>query len=102
MIPAVCTDVSVVLDHGVLTCWMQVEGVEGSWGQGFGGYDLRGDAGARYLQRLMTTFDVCDLADLKGKQVRVVREPMWGHIIKVGHPSEDRWFYPERDIYNAA
>jgi len=99
---AECTDVSVTLERGILTCWVHLEGLDKTWGQGFGGYDLRGAHGAKYLEGLMTALQVERLDQIKGKIVRFKRQDDgWNsHIVQIGHRSENSWFYPKKDIYD--
>jgi len=97
---AECTDVSVTLERGILSCWVYLEGLDKTWGQGFGGYDLRGKVGAQYLELLMTALKVERLDQIKGKIIRFKRQDDgWNsQIVQIGHRSENSWFNPKKDV----
>ena len=99
-------------DHGIMTCYLTLE--QQSSGQGFGGYgldsapkkDKNGNrSGDRqpsiycgfWVQRILNTVGVSKWEDLKNKFVRVDGE-RFGSIKGIGHITEDRWFYPEKEI----
>ena len=94
-----CARISVQMDH-YLTCWMHLEGENKKWGIGFGGYDLRGAAGAKYLELLMAMFKVERLEDIKGMRIRLWWASGWGSdVLAIGHRTEDAWFCPKKDVY---
>jgi hypothetical protein len=74
-------------DHGIETIWIHMKGVEGSWGQGFGGisFGWRVDRGGdlfdkklrdHFVAMLCQAFNVLDLERLKGLRAYVLRS--WG------------------------
>ncbi len=88
-------------DHGILTCFLDLD--YGSLSQGFGGYTLDsydeakkervGTAyGMEFLIRIMKVVGVENWEDLVGKHVRVKTE--WTKIHELGNILEDRWFNP--------
>lgn len=87
-------------DHGILTCMIMLEQPGSS--QGFGGYSLgsiktKSPMGTFWLERVLKTVGVGRWEDLVGKHVRVVGEE-FGDIDGIGHITEDRWFYPKKEI----
>ena len=88
-------------DHGILTCWLQLE-QEGS-GQGFGGYRLDapkdGDSalGSFWIKRILEVVGARNWEDLVGKYIRVEGEEC-GIILGIGHIVENKWFYPSKEI----
>lgn len=99
-------------DHGILTCWLQMD-FSGT-GQGFGGFDLDAPPLKRasgfdrepsvhagfWIARILKTVGVEKWEDLKGKYVRVDRGEGWGGLIEgIGHITDDSlWFYPKKEI----
>ena len=95
-------------DHGILSCMINLN--YGGSGQGFGGYCLdephkvngefkgrRGTAyGMEFIRRVLETVGVEKWEDLKGKHVRADCE--WVRVHGIGHITENKWFYPERDL----
>jgi hypothetical protein len=90
-----------VEDHGILTMGVSLEG--GGWGVTFGGYALdrwsdekKRREGTELLAecvlRLLDTFKVRRLADLKGLPCRVETEDWGGKAQRIGHFTQDRWF----------
>jgi hypothetical protein len=61
-------------DHGILTCFLDLlyadpGGKIGSSGQGFGGYDLRGEYAAQHIEAILKAVGVREWGDLVGKMV---------------------------------
>lgn len=93
-------------DHGILSCWIHVEG-EG-WGQGFGGYGLDGPWSEREQRRLDSTecgrwisgiLDALELdtwEKLPGTIVRIRRSE--NTIVAIGHAYKDRWFHARKEV----
>ena len=90
-------------DHGIMTCWLFLEG--NGWGGGFGGYGLddydkekeRRVATAQGLEaiiQLMKALDVENWENLKGKYIRCEIGKIGGGrgVTKVGHLIKDQWF----------
>lgn len=88
-------------DHGIMTCWLILEG--DGWGCGFGGYSLdeweadkKERTGTKIgfdaIIQLMKTLDVEKWEDLKGKYIRCETSGWGGSIGKVGHLLKDKWF----------
>lgn len=87
-------------DHGILTCLLNLR-QEGT-AQGFGGYRLDAPKGWSiytdfWVKRILEVVGVECWEDLKGKYVRVDGDE-WGAIKGIGHITDDKWFYPEREI----
>ncbi len=88
-------------DHGLLTCFLQL-GQDGT-GQAFGGYRLDAPKGQDspmgtfWIMRILETVGVSEWEKLTGKYVRVVGEE-WGKITGIGHITDNKWFYPEKEI----
>lgn len=93
-------------DHGVLSCWLQLD--YGGAGQGFGGYTLYlpksfshhqmlSHAG-HFIWRCMEIADVEHWKDMVGKTIRVKQEHSKVHAI--GHILKDDWFCPSEDFKN--
>lgn len=99
-------------DHGIMTCWLQLE-QKGS-GQGFGGYvlddiPLKNEKGHCYgnrqpsiycgfwVKRILETVGVERWEQLQGKYVQVDGEA-YGEITGIGHITDDKWFYPKREL----
>ena len=88
-------------DHGLLTCFLHLK--QGGTGQGFGGYRLDAPKGADcalgtfWIQRILETVGASSWEQIKGKYVRVDGEE-WGEIYGIGHITEDKWFYPKKEI----
>lgn len=83
-------------DHGIPTCIITIEG--GSWGQGFGNYDLR-FYGINMLLRIIEVVEARSWEDLKGKHCRIRREHSKIHAI--GHIIKDKWYSPETETNDA-
>lgn len=88
-------------DHGILTCYITVEG--SSWGCSYGGYVLDeydkekrerfgSVEGFNAIIALMKALDVKKWEDLKGQFVRVESEGWGGGIVRIGHIMKDQWF----------
>ncbi len=99
-------------DHGIMTCFLQLK--QGASGQGFGGYGLddiplkdkkghsMGDrqpskAAGFWIKRILETVGVDKWEDLPGHYVRVDGEE-FGDIFGIGHITENKWFYPKKEI----
>jgi len=87
-------------DHGILTCFLHLS--QGGSGQGFGGYRLDAPKGYSiytdfWVKRVLETVGVSEWEDLVGKYVRVVGED-FGKIEGIGHITDNKWFYPEKEI----
>jgi hypothetical protein len=91
-------------DHGILTCFVTVEG--DGWGCGFGGYALDlwdeskkarlGTAyGCQFIIETMKAVGVDSWEKLKGQHVRVESEGWGGTIKRIGHITKDKWFDPK-------
>jgi hypothetical protein len=88
-------------DHGILTCYLNLE--QQSTGQGFGGYRLDAPKdgnsylGTFWIKRILETVGVREWSELVGKYVRVDGEE-YGDITGIGHITDDNWFYPKKEI----
>src|SRR5437773_1686917 len=90
-------------DHGILTCWLNLD--YGGSAQGFGGYGFShrpnnkhiGAADlADYILAILTTLDVESWEKLPGKSVRVKKaDGCNSPITAIGHYLEDKWFDPQ-------
>lgn len=91
-------------DHGILTCFVHVEG--DSWGCGFGGYGLDewdepqkariGTAyGCQFIIETLKVVGVDSWEKLKGQHVRVESEGWGGKITRIGHITKELWFDPK-------
>lgn len=76
-------------DHGILTVYIKLKG--DSWGQSYGGYDMRELHMAISIEKLLETFEVDCINKLKDLPLRVERSET-GLISKIGHFVKDRWF----------
>jgi len=91
---AVIESVDVSIEHGALTCMVNLN--FGDFRQGFGGFPLHpvgiaGDRGGWFLYNLLDVVGVLRLADLPGKAVRARANPSGG-IAALGHIFHDEWF----------
>lgn len=94
-------------DHGVMTCFLHLR--SGASGQGFGGFGLDGPYSEKYkerlpnklcgfwIKRILEVVGVDKWEDLKGKYIRVDGED-YGEIFGIGHITDDKWFYPKKEI----
>ncbi len=88
-------------DHGILSCFIQLE-QPGST-QGFGGYRLDAPKdgnsylGTFWVTRILKTVGVSKWEELPGKYVRVIGEE-FGTIQGIGHITDEHWFYPKKEI----
>ena len=88
-------------DHGLLTFFLHLQ-ADGT-GQGFGGYRLDAPKDKPSItccycvQRILMTVGVEKWEDLTGKFVRVDGEE-WGQIFGIGHITDNKWFYPEKEL----
>ena len=88
-------------DHGIMTCYIQLE--QECTGQAFGGYRLdapkNADSymGTFWIERVLKTVGVQKWEDLVGKYIRVDGEE-FGEIRGIGHITDNKWFYPRREI----
>jgi len=80
-------------DHG-LSHWIFVAG--DTWGCGFGGYNLMGEAAYDWISQIMKTLEISELSDEKviGKIVRVKTGGVGTQITAIGHPIKEIWFEP--------
>lgn len=91
-------------DHGILTIMLYLEYGEGGT-QGFGGYALYSSnfkpVGIRacgfYIWRLLEVVEVSNWKDLKGKNVRVLKDDN-DMVIAIGHITRDKWFNPREEL----
>jgi len=86
-------------DHGMLTCFLNLK--QQGLGQGFGGYRLDSSKGWSlgtdfWVKRILQVTGVGKWEDLKGTYVRVEGED-FGVIKGIGHITDDKWFYPEKE-----
>jgi hypothetical protein len=88
-------------DHGVLTCYIMVEG--DGWGCGFGGYALDDynpvlkmrlatAKGFQAITEILKVVGVENWEDLKGQYIRAEHQGCGGGIMKIGHLMKDQWF----------
>lgn len=99
-------------DHGIMTCFIHLK-QKYSW-QGFGGYGLDdiplkdekghciGDRqpsklAGFWIKRILETVGVAKWEDLIGKYVIVEGED-GGDITGIGHITDNKWFYPKKEI----
>ena len=92
-------------DHGILTCYVYLEG--DGWGVGFGGYALDGydksakrrwaanGYGVEFIRAIMRVAGVEVWEKLPGKSVRVDTEGWGGKALRLGHFLKDDWFDPK-------
>lgn len=93
-------------DHGILTCWLNLD--YGGSVQGFGGYGFshrpRGDKDvgapdlADYLIGILRTLEVDAWEKLPGTPIRVETNGEGGcalTILRIGHLLKDQWFNPQ-------
>ena len=83
-------------DHGIFTAMIHVE-AEG-WGQGFGGYGLKGPYAYEFINGVLSTLRVDRWEDLVGKYCRVER--LGGLLSRIGHITDDRWFDPVETFHD--
>ncbi len=83
-------------DHGILTLFLFLD-FDGST-QGFGGYDIRQNAGT-WIKRILEVVGVDNWDDLKGKTIRVKKYGYNDPIYGIGHIIKDKWFCPKEEIY---
>lgn len=88
-------------DHGILTCWLNLD--YGGCSQGFGGYGFshrprgQGNVGAAdfadYILGVLDALEVRAWEDLPGTSVRAeIRD---GIVVRIGHfLKDDQWFDP--------
>ena len=74
-------------DHGILTCFLHLLYADpgekiGSSGQGFGGYDLRGEYAALFIDGILKSVGVREWGDLVGKMVWVQSSYQQIHAIR--------------------
>lgn len=92
---AVVKSVSLELtDHGILSSFVHLD--FGGAGQGFGGYDLRGENASIWIQNLLRVFDVRDINNIKNKPCRV--KGTNAHLSEIGHFIDDEWFNPKEEF----
>ncbi len=92
-------------DHGILTIMLYLEYGEGGT-QGFGGYGLYSSnfqpVGIRtcgfFIWRVLEVVGVSDWNHLKGRNVRVVKDPTTDKIEAIGHITKDMWFNPGEEL----
>ena len=88
-------------DHGILSCWLSLEQPGSS--QGFGGYrldapkDADSSMGTFWVSRILQVVGVSNWEALVGQHIRVDGEE-YGDIFGIGHITEDKWFYPKKEI----
>lgn len=86
-------------DRGIMTWFLTLD--FGGTGQGFGGYALGGATTDFAIKRILKVVGVEKWEDLKGKYIRVKREPR-GLIKSIGNLLEDKWFDPGVEFKNLA
>lgn len=80
-------------DHGILTMSISLVGIEGGWGQGYGGHSfghtdsktgefIGHPSGSEMIHALIDTFNVERLEQLKGKYCWVWREKGFMSVIE--------------------
>ena len=88
-------------DHGILTCWLFLEG--DGWNAGFGGYALddydeskgRRVASTKGLQTIAEILNALELDSwekLPGTFIRAETDGWGGKCTKIGHLIKDKWF----------
>jgi hypothetical protein len=77
-------------DHGP-DGWLHLE-MHGT-GQGFGGYNLGGEAMSIFVLGILNTLEVDDWSKLKGTYCRIDHD--WRHVYRIGHIIKDKWFDPK-------
>mgnify|MGYP003393826033 CR=1 FL=1 len=88
-------------DHGVITSFLDLEDGTGS-GQGFGPYIMTRKLGEDnefkrlWIKRILEVVGVNKWEELEGKSVRVDGDA--NRILAIGHVSEDKWFYPDKEF----
>lgn len=87
-------------DHGILTAFLYLD--FGGTSQGFGGYNLESKGAnycAAFIRGVLDVIGEYHWSKLAGKVIRVRGGGGPGlatTIEAIGHPIEDRWFYPKR------
>lgn len=101
-------------DHGILTCYVHLEG--DGWGVGFGGFTLDGPIkrgnefshregtayGMEFINRVLKTLEINSWEKLPGAIVRCKSEGWGGRCLAIGHPLKEQWFEPEADLAHLA
>jgi len=93
-----------VEDHGILTCFLYLDG--DGWGGGFGGYGFdEWDAnqkrriahvyGLEFVLAVLRVVGVGKWEDLKGKAIRVETSGLGGRITRIGNLIKEDWFDPK-------
>jgi len=94
-------------DSGIMTCFLHLE--QPGAGQGFGGYGLDGPYSEKlkerlpsklcgfWIKRVLETVGVSKWEDLKGEYVQVDGDDC-GEIRGIGHITDNKWFYPKKEI----
>lgn len=81
-------------DHNILTFYIGC--TNDSWTQSFGGYSLDNSIKLpEILRKLLETFEVREWNQLKGLNIRVIKDHFM--IIAIGHIYKNKWFH--RDIF---
>lgn len=88
-------------DHGILTCFLLLD-QSGSC-QGFGGFridapkDKNFELCCFWIKRILSVVGVDSWEKLPGNYIRVDGEE-YGDIFGIGHITDDKWFYPKKEI----
>lgn len=91
-------------DHGILTCYLNLEG--DGWGCGFGGYafDRYNQAlkareateyGLAFIDEILKVTEVSSWEKLPGTYIRVDTEGWGGKIVRIGNLLKEQWFDPK-------
>lgn len=81
--------------HGIMTCFLYLK-YGGSSAQGFGGYNLKGEFGMKFIEEVLKIVGVDSWEKLPGKYIRVKYEGKWNSpITAIGNMLEDNWFNPK-------
>jgi hypothetical protein len=116
IINAIIEDATIRFDRDIfLSCWLTLN--YGGTGQGFGGYVLGGtprhtgtfpagdhanqpNVAGHYIANVMAVVGVTEFDHLRNKVIRVVQSSKGygSNILGIGHPIEDKWFFPNQEL----
>ena len=88
-------------DHGILTCYLYLEG--DGWSVGFGGYGLdqydekqnlrySTSIGLQAITEILNTLEVRTWEELKGKYIRAENNGIGSTCDTIGHLMKNKWF----------